>query len=180
MDTMVLSQAAMPEDYQQKTMAVKQKPYLYYELQNDLVKSNDYHCELPESYEAYRKQQHRWHLGPMQLFRLCLHDIIKSKHVEERKDDIPLFSSKKTNATLLFLHSLLHRSPNDNKRMKVEEMKSYRKKKHNRVYTKELILAFLRLTAAARSLLTAQGTDFYFLLLQGIAFFLVGLDLIGE
>ncbi|XP_037480650.1 probable xyloglucan glycosyltransferase 1 [Triticum dicoccoides] len=27
-------------------------------------------CELPESYEAYRKQQHRWHSGPMQLFRL--------------------------------------------------------------------------------------------------------------
>ncbi|KAJ4730726.1 Cellulose synthase-like protein [Rhynchospora pubera] len=36
-------------------------------------------CELPESYEAYRKQQHRWHSGPMQLFRLCLPDIIKSK-----------------------------------------------------------------------------------------------------
>ncbi|KAI4985109.1 hypothetical protein ZWY2020_017739 [Hordeum vulgare] len=36
-------------------------------------------CELPESYEAYRKQQHRWHSGPMQLFRLCIPDIIKSK-----------------------------------------------------------------------------------------------------
>ncbi len=36
-------------------------------------------CELPESYEAYRKQQHRWHSGPMQLFRLCLPDIITSK-----------------------------------------------------------------------------------------------------
>ncbi|KAM0881438.1 hypothetical protein ACQ4PT_032990 [Festuca glaucescens] len=36
-------------------------------------------CELPESYEAYRKQQHRWHSGPMQLFRLCFVDIIKSK-----------------------------------------------------------------------------------------------------
>ncbi len=36
-------------------------------------------CELPESYEAYRKQQHRWHSGPMQLFRLCLPDIIASK-----------------------------------------------------------------------------------------------------
>nr|GEV18255.1 retrovirus-related Pol polyprotein from transposon TNT 1-94 [Tanacetum cinerariifolium] len=56
--------------------------------------------------------------------------------------------------------------------MKVEEMKSYRKKKHNRVYTKELILAFLLLTAAAKSLLMAQGMHFYFLLLQGIAFFL--------
>lgn len=36
-------------------------------------------CELPESYETYRKQQHRWHSGPMQLFRLCLPDIISSK-----------------------------------------------------------------------------------------------------
>ncbi|KAJ4965112.1 hypothetical protein NE237_016961 [Protea cynaroides] len=36
-------------------------------------------CELPESYEAYRKQQHRWHSGPMQLFRLCLPEIIRSK-----------------------------------------------------------------------------------------------------
>ncbi|KAJ0977572.1 hypothetical protein J5N97_013046 [Dioscorea zingiberensis] len=36
-------------------------------------------CELPESYEAYKKQQHRWHSGPMQLFRLCLPSIITSK-----------------------------------------------------------------------------------------------------
>ncbi|CAI5488423.1 unnamed protein product [Closterium sp. Naga37s-1] len=36
-------------------------------------------CELPQSYEAYRKQQHRWHSGPMQLFRLCLGDIVAAK-----------------------------------------------------------------------------------------------------
>ncbi|KAL8492179.1 hypothetical protein ACS0TY_023711 [Phlomoides rotata] len=36
-------------------------------------------CELPESYEAYRKQQHRWHSGPMQLFRLCLPAVISAK-----------------------------------------------------------------------------------------------------
>ncbi|KAK2996837.1 hypothetical protein RJ639_024971 [Escallonia herrerae] len=36
-------------------------------------------CELPESYEAYKKQQHRWHSGPMQLFRLCFVDILRSK-----------------------------------------------------------------------------------------------------
>ncbi|CBI24001.3 unnamed protein product, partial [Vitis vinifera] len=36
-------------------------------------------CEVPESYEAYRKQQHRWHSGPMQLFRLCLPAVITSK-----------------------------------------------------------------------------------------------------
>jgi cellulose synthase/poly-beta-1,6-N-acetylglucosamine synthase-like glycosyltransferase len=36
-------------------------------------------CELPESYQAYRKQQHRWHSGPMQLFRLCIPAIFRSK-----------------------------------------------------------------------------------------------------
>lgn len=36
-------------------------------------------CELPESYEAYKKQQYRWHSGPMQLFRLCLPAILSSK-----------------------------------------------------------------------------------------------------
>ena len=36
-------------------------------------------CELPESYEAYRKQQHRWHSGPMQLFRLCIPTVFSSK-----------------------------------------------------------------------------------------------------
>lgn len=54
------------------------------------------------------------------------------------------------------------------------------KKKHNKIYRKELALAFLLLTAAARSLLSAQGIHFYFLLFQGISFLLVGLDLIGE
>lgn len=54
------------------------------------------------------------------------------------------------------------------------------KKKHNRIYMKELSLAFLLLTAATRSLLSAQGIHFYFLLFQGISFLLVGLDLIGE
>ncbi|KAL5578186.1 hypothetical protein UlMin_019885 [Ulmus minor] len=37
------------------------------------------HCELPESYEAYRKQQYIWHSRPMQLFRLCLLVVIHSK-----------------------------------------------------------------------------------------------------
>lgn len=61
-----------------------------------------------------------------------------------------------------------------------EAQKAARKKKHNRIYTKELALAFLLLTAAGRSLLSAQGVHFYFLLFQGISFLLVGLDLIGE
>jgi len=55
-----------------------------------------------------------------------------------------------------------------------------KRKKMNKIYKKELALAFLLLTAALRSLLSAQGLHFYFLLFQGIAFLLVGLDLIGE
>lgn len=54
------------------------------------------------------------------------------------------------------------------------------KKKVNRIYRKELALALLLLTASARSLLSVQGVHFYFLLFQGIAFLVVGLDLIGE
>ncbi|CAI0438663.1 unnamed protein product [Linum tenue] len=54
------------------------------------------------------------------------------------------------------------------------------KKKVNKLYRKELALAFLLLTASVRSLLSAQGVHFYFLLFQGVTFLLVGLDLIGE
>ena len=54
------------------------------------------------------------------------------------------------------------------------------KKKRNKVYRKELALAFLLLTASARSLLSAHGVHFYFLLFQGLSFLVVGFDLIGE
>ena len=53
-------------------------------------------------------------------------------------------------------------------------------KKTNKIFHKELALAFLLLTAAVRSLLASQGVHFYFLLFQGLTFLLVGLDLIGE
>lgn len=52
--------------------------------------------------------------------------------------------------------------------------------KKNRIYRKELALACLLLTAATRSLLSAHGIHFYFLLFQGLSFLVVGLDLIGE
>lgn len=55
-----------------------------------------------------------------------------------------------------------------------------KKSKRNRLYRKELALAFILLMAAVRSLLSAQGIHFYFLLFQGISFLVVGLDLIGE
>ncbi|GMJ04290.1 CELLULOSE-SYNTHASE LIKE C12, Cellulose-synthase-like C12 [Hibiscus trionum] len=64
--------------------------------------------------------------------------------------------------------------------LKQEEEQKAKKKKHNVIYTKELALAFLLLTASTRSLMSAQGIHFYFLLFQGISFLLVGLDLIGE
>lgn len=64
---------------------------------------------------------------------------------------------------------------------KLEEQKvPVLKKKKNRLYRKELALAFLLLTAAARSLLSAHGIHFYYLLFQGLSFLVVGLDLIGE
>ncbi|XP_072956974.1 probable xyloglucan glycosyltransferase 9 [Typha angustifolia] len=239
-------------------------------------------CELPESYETYVKQQHRWHSGPMQLFRLCLPDIIRSKigfwkkfnliflFFLLRKLILPFYSFTlfciilpmtmfvpeaelpawvvcyipatmsflnilpalrsfpfivpyllfentmsvtKFNAMIsgLFqlgsayewvvtkksgrssegdLYSLSEKEPKQQKSGSAPNLDSMAKeesrpkkqtmKKHNRIYRKELALAFLLLTAAARSLLSAQGIHFYFLLFQGISFLLVGLDLIGE
>lgn len=243
-------------------------------------------CELPESYEAYRKQQHRWHSGPMQLFRLCLPDVIKSKICFWKKAnliflffllrklilpfysftlfciilpmtmfipeaEIPVWVVCYIPATMSFLNilpapksfpfivpyllfentmsvtkfnamisglfqlgsayewvvtkksgrssegdlvslvekeSLHHRGSSDTSlgemkeelRKKDQKGSKKTKKKHNRIYMKELSLAFLLLTASARSLLSAQGIHFYFLLFQGISFLLVGLDLIGE
>ncbi|KAI7751069.1 hypothetical protein M8C21_031126 [Ambrosia artemisiifolia] len=239
-------------------------------------------CELPESYEAYRKQQHRWHSGPMQLFRLCLPDIIKSKISIWKKANIiflffllrklilpfysftlfciilpmTMFVPEATlpawvvcyiPATMSFLNILpspksfpflvpyllfentmsvtkfnamisglfqlgsayewvvtkksgrssegdlvslveskeIQRAGSEPDLEKLEaELKEKEKKKkhkkHNRIYTKELMLAFLLLTASLRSLLSAQGIHFYFLLFQGLSFLLVGFDLIGE
>lgn len=52
--------------------------------------------------------------------------------------------------------------------------------KRNRLHRKELALAFILLTASVRSLLSAQGIHFYFLVFQGFTFLIVGLDLVGE
>ncbi|XP_021761835.1 probable xyloglucan glycosyltransferase 5 [Chenopodium quinoa] len=248
-------------------------------------------CELPESYEAYRKQQHRWHSGPMQLFRLCLPAIISSKLSSLKKANlillffllrklilpfysftlfciilpltmfvpeaelplwvicyIPVFMSllnilpspssfpfivpyllfentmsvTKFNAMISGLFQLgssyewivtkkagrssepdlvameeretkamnqpqLFRGASDSGLSELTKLKEHQdatpnpaKKKTNKIYKKELTLAFLLLTAALRSLLSAQGVHFYFLLFQGVTFLLVGLDLIGE
>ncbi|KAJ6412941.1 hypothetical protein OIU84_005876 [Salix udensis] len=238
-------------------------------------------CELPESYEAYRKQQHRWHSGPMQLFRLCLPAIIRSKISIWKKfnmvflffllrklilpfysftlfciilpmtmfipeAELPAWVVCYIPATMSFLNILPapksfpfivpyllfentmsvtkfnamisglfqlgsayewvvtkksgRSSEGDLLSLVKKETKHQRgssepnlgelkeeimqqeqeKRKHNRIYMKELALAFLLLTASARSLLSAQGIHFYFLLFQGISFLLVGLDLVGE
>ncbi|CAL9772261.1 unnamed protein product [Musa acuminata subsp. burmannicoides] len=239
-------------------------------------------CELPECYEAYRKQQHRWHSGPMQLFRLCLPDIIRSEIGFWKKSnliflffllrklilpfysftlfciilpltmfvpeaELPAWVVCYVPATMSFLNilpaprsfpfivpyllfentmsvtkfnamisglfqlgsayewvvtkksgrssegdliSLMKKEPMQQRGASVPNFEAIAKeeprpqkvskKKHNRIYRKELALAFLLLTASARSLLSAQGIHFYFLLFQGISFLLVGLDLIGE
>ncbi|KAG1364092.1 putative xyloglucan glycosyltransferase 5 [Cocos nucifera] len=247
-------------------------------------------CELPESYEAYRKQQHRWHSGPMHLFRLCLPAIITSKiSIWKKANLILLFfllrklilpfysftlfcvvlpltmfvpeaelpvwvicyvpvlmsflnilpaprsfpfivpyllfentmSITKFNAMVSGLFKLgssyewvvtkkagrssesdllsgaemeskpvnqpeLLRGVSESELMELNKLKEQEKealppvKKANKIYKKELALALLLLTAAARSLLSAQGIHFYFLLFQGLSFLLVGLDLIGE
>lgn len=247
-------------------------------------------CEVPESFEAYRKQQHRWHSGPMQLFRVCLPAIVSSKisiwkkanlillffllrklilpfysftlfcvvlpltmFIPEAKlpfwvvcyipilmtilnilpapKSIPFIapyllfentmSVTKFNAMVSGLFQLgssyewvvtkkagrssesdlLAISEKDlkafgapqisrgaleselselNRLNKQKDETSTPVKKSNKIYRKELALAFLLLTASARSLLSAHGLHFYFLLFQGVTFLLVGLDLIGE
>ncbi|KAF5187114.1 Xyloglucan glycosyltransferase [Thalictrum thalictroides] len=245
-------------------------------------------CELPESYEAYKKQQHRWHSGPMHLFRLCFFDILHSKIGFPKKVNmiclffllrklvlpfysftlfciiLPLtmflpeahlpawvvcyvpgvmsilnilpaprsfpfivpyllfentMSVTKFNAMISGLFkfgssyewivtkklgrsseadlvafgekeaesqaeaTVLHRASSESglaELNKLEMTKKTGKRKRNHLYRKELALAFILLTAAARSLMSAQGIHFYFLLFQGITFLVVGLDLIGE
>ncbi|KAI4316199.1 hypothetical protein L6164_024202 [Bauhinia variegata] len=241
-------------------------------------------CEVPESYEAYKKQQHRWHSGPMQLFRLCLPAIVTSKISAWKKANlillffllrklilpfysftlfciilpltmfvpeaelplwvicyVPAFMSllnilpapksfpfivpyllfentmsvTKFNAMISGLFQLgssyewvvtkkagrssdsdllsaaerevkIHRGASDTELSDQNPLKEEKEaaaasvKKSNKIFKKELTLAFLLLTASVRSLLSAEGVHFYFLLFQGVTFLLVGLDLIGQ
>lgn len=82
-------------------------------------------------------------------------------------------------------HSPLYRGASESELSELNRLKEQPEappgiKKTNKIYRKELALAFLLLTASVRSLLSAQGVHFYFLLFQGVSFLLVGLDLIGE
>ncbi|GER37469.1 cellulose synthase-like protein [Striga asiatica] len=125
-------------------------------------------CELPESYEAYRKQQHRWHSGPMQLFRLCLPTIFQPK--------ISLW--KKFNMIFLFflLRKFILPFYSFTLFCVILPMSMFIPK----AKLSSWVICFLLLAASARSLLSSQRIHFYFLLFQGVAFLLVGLDLIRE
>ncbi|KAI9178316.1 hypothetical protein LWI28_025099 [Acer negundo] len=248
------------------------------------------YCELPESYEAYKKQQYRWHSGPMQLFRLCFVDVLRSKVSWTKKAnliflffllrklvlpfysftlfciilpltmfipeaelpawvvsyvpgimsvlsilpaprsfpfivpyllfentmsvtkfnamisglfrlgssyewivtkklgrsseaDLVAFAEKESDPLIETTTSSLHRSNSESgidELNKLEGTKKTEIRTRNRLYRMELALAFILLTASVRSLLSAQGIHFYFLLFQGITFLIVGLDLIGE
>ncbi|GAB2282434.1 Probable xyloglucan glycosyltransferase 6 [Dionaea muscipula] len=245
-------------------------------------------CEVPESYEAYKKQQHRWHSGPMQLFRMCFMDIIRSKVSWAKKANLiflffllrklilpfysftlfciilpltmflpeaqlptwvvcyvpgfmsilnilpapqsfpfivpyllfentmsvtkfnamisglfrfkgayewvvtkksgrcseaDLFTLSERESSPLVENTFIQRSTSDSGLGELNRAKSSslrRNVRRNRLYRKELALAFILLTASVRSLLSAQGVHFYFLLFQGVTFLVVGLDLIGE
>ncbi|KAJ6874326.1 hypothetical protein NC651_032970 [Populus alba x Populus x berolinensis] len=217
-------------------------------------------CELPESYEAYKKQQHRWHSGPMQLFPhpafLFIHSllhhsptyhvlpeaqlpawvvcyvpgimsilnilpgprsflfivpyllfentmsvtkfnamisglfrlgssyewVVTKKLGRSSEADLVALAEKESDPVVVETTSL-HRSSSESgldELNKIGTTKKTGKKKRNRLYRKELALALILLTASLRSLLSAQGIHFYFLLFQGISFLVVGLDLIGE
>ena len=99
-----------------------------------------------------------------------------------RSSEADLVSFEKESEPLVESNGL-HRSSSDSgldELSKLEASKKTGKRRRNRLYRKELVLSFILLTAAARSLLSAQGIHFYFLLFQGITFLVVGLDLIGE
>ncbi|EPS69365.1 hypothetical protein M569_05401, partial [Genlisea aurea] len=222
-------------------------------------------CELPESYEAYRKQQHRWHSGPLQLFRLCFPEIIQSKISPWKKANliflffvlrklilpfysftlfcivlpltmfvpeshVPIWaicflpilvsflnilpapkslpfmvpyllfentmSVTKFAATVSGLFRLrdsyewiVTKKSGRRRRGDSEEeefgmgkpnKKKRRRRRRKRIHGKELGLALFLLMASVKSLVSAGGLHFYFLVFQGITFLVVSLDLVGE
>lgn len=117
------------------------------------------------------------------LFRLgsSYEWIVTKKLGRSSEADLVAFAEKESDP--LIESSSLHRSSSESgidELSKLELTKKAGKTKRNRLYRKELALAFILLTASVRSLLSAQGIHFYFLLFQGITFLVVGLDLIGE
>lgn len=98
-------------------------------------------------------------------------DLLAAAERESKELSYPPLNRRASDSELLELNKLKEQA---------EEETPPPVKKVNKIYKKELALALLLLTAAVRSLLSAQGIHFYFLLFQGVSFLLVGLDLIGE
>ena len=108
--------------------------------------------------------------------------VVTKKVGRASESDLVAFAEREANVEqeVGLLHRGVSESGLDQLNKQNEELPKPHKKKINRIYRKELTLAFLLLTASARSLLSVQGVHFYFLLFQGISFLVVGLDLIGE
>ena len=106
--------------------------------------------------------------------------IVTKKAGRSSESDLLSITEKET----LDKRSQLLRGVSDSELLELNQLEEQKQrkpvKKTNKIFHKELALAFLLLTAAVRSLLAAQGVHFYFLLFQGVTFLLVGLDLIGE
>jgi hypothetical protein len=118
------------------------------------------------------------------LFRLgsSYEWVVTKKLGRSSEADLVAFAEKESDPLVVETTSL-HRSSSESgldELNKIGTPKKTGKKKRNRLYRKELALALILLTASLRSLLSAQGIHFYFLLFQGISFLVVGLDLIGE
>lgn len=98
-----------------------------------------------------------------------------------RSSEADLVSMEDESTSLI--ESGVHRSSSESGLAELNKLRITKKngiKKRNLLYGKELALSFILLTASVRSLMSAQGIHFYFLLFQGISFLIVGLDLIGE
>lgn len=102
-----------------------------------------------------------------------------------RSSEPDLLAAAESDMKALY-NSQMMRGSSDSELSEMNQLKEQEKpipapiKKMNKIYRKELALAFLLLIASVRSLLSAHGVHFYFLLFQGVTFLLVGLDLIGE
>lgn len=109
--------------------------------------------------------------------------IVTKKLGRSSETDLVAFAEKNADPLIQTTTSGLRRSNSESIVDELNRLEGTKKavvKKRNRLYRKELALAFILLTASVRSLLSAQGIHFYFLLFQGISFLIVGLDLIGE
>ena len=108
--------------------------------------------------------------------------VVTKKLGRSSEADLIAYAEKESDPLVVETTSL-HRSSSESglgELNKIETLKKTGIKRRNRLYRKELALALILLTASLRSLLSAQGIHFYFLLFQGFSFLGVGLDLIGE